>query len=507
MLRIRRAQDYDGSVVAGNTDPAAAANAVGIYALAQHVCDTDGKCIQPSELDASDSTWRLAAKTFLLGNVVLEGVAGVGKTYELDVLCSLLARQHANHGHGLDPKKIEDSLRSVVTVCKEQVTKGFGSFDGEAVRTAMRDLHPAKPKVTLLVMHPSTSYEGSIVGLRPRGKDFVWEVGALAEAILAAQDDFAKGNDHTCHVLVLDEINRCNLPTVLGELMLVMDSTRRMTKALFRSEFRKLADPPGVGSALRRGYAAQIPNLSAAKRPSNKPAHDLLWLPSNLYVIGTMNSSDRSILGFDQAMRRRFPPQRIEPMSFKELLTYARIAVPAHAEAIKDELFSWAVINALLLTQVGPDAMIGHSYLLTAINQLSNGGDLESVFSLAWEGGILPQVVHAAESSREEKFAARVFERKKLADKKDPFVKELSRNLGTVLGTGCDATALDGLAENVCSGSKPAGRSSGMRTHTLLFTGRNHGARLLIAGIDKNILKEIRDDAAERQVMITSYCQ
>jgi 5-methylcytosine-specific restriction protein B len=118
----------------------------------------------------------------------------------------------------------------------------------------------------LVQFHPSYGYESFIEGLRPT----ITEDGAvnfeLIEGILVRMAKAARLNSNM-HVLVLDEMNRANVPRVLGELMFLFE---------YRDEMIDLQYSPGF------------------------------TLPKNLSFVATMNTADRSIRSIDTALRRRF---------------------------------------------------------------------------------------------------------------------------------------------------------------------------------------------------------
>ena len=119
----------------------------------------------------------------------------------------------------------------------------------------------------VLYMHANWAYEDFFEGLKPTSKDgslaFETREGFFLEWVERLKDDSAKA----VHVLVLDEINRCDTAAVLGELLQLL-------------EYR------GTTVRLMSGRS--------------------FVFPSNLYIIGTMNSADRSIGRLDLALRRRF---------------------------------------------------------------------------------------------------------------------------------------------------------------------------------------------------------
>lgn len=123
---------------------------------------------------------------------------------------------------------------------------------------------------TRIQFHPARTYEDFVVGLFPRasGNELAFEVrpGDLLKANQAAEDGE--------HVLVIDEINRADLGRVLGESILLFES--------------------GEGDR-----AVQLPHV-----PHGHP--ELLRLHSNLRVLATRNTADRSIARMDVAIRRRF---------------------------------------------------------------------------------------------------------------------------------------------------------------------------------------------------------
>ena len=127
-----------------------------------------------------------------------------------------------------------------------------------------------KERVTLVQFHPSYAYEDFVQGYRPtalvgEGQQAGFE---LRDGPLLRAARNAGGERDAKHFLVIDEINRGNLAKVFGELYFLL-------------EYR--------GEGVRLQY-------------SDEP----FSLPENLYIIGTMNTADRSIALVDLALRRRF---------------------------------------------------------------------------------------------------------------------------------------------------------------------------------------------------------
>ena len=127
-------------------------------------------------------------------------------------------------------------------------------------------------RVTLVQFHPSYSYEDFVRGYRPAFKDgqpsFSLKDGPFMQAAKEAKEDPAGK-----HFLVIDEINRGNIAKVFGELYFMLEYRDEPVKLMYQE----------VGET-----------------------EDTFRMPPNLYVIGTMNTADRSIALVDLALRRRF---------------------------------------------------------------------------------------------------------------------------------------------------------------------------------------------------------
>lgn len=138
-----------------------------------------------------------------------------------------------------------------------------------ALRMARAIAKGYESRISLVQFHPATSYEDFIEGLRPTltdGGQVTYQVvpGPLVRIAEAARQD----PTHT-YVLVVDEINRANLPKVFGELLFLLEYRKERARTIHRPD-----EPFG--------------------------------LPANLWMIGTMNTADQSIALIDAAMRRRF---------------------------------------------------------------------------------------------------------------------------------------------------------------------------------------------------------
>ncbi|HEU4971306.1 MAG TPA: AAA family ATPase [Gaiellaceae bacterium] len=132
-----------------------------------------------------------------------------------------------------------------------------------------RAIQPEASRRSLVQFHPSTSYEDFFEGYRPVTDEhgqLVYELRKGPLALIAEQAEAAPG---VPHVLIIDEINRANLPRAFGELLFLLEYRNHAARTIYRP------DEP-------------------------------FELPKNLLIIGTMNTADRSIALVDAALRRRF---------------------------------------------------------------------------------------------------------------------------------------------------------------------------------------------------------
>ena len=138
-------------------------------------------------------------------------------------------------------------------------------------RKLAAELAPDESCRALVQFHPSTSYEDFFEGYRPAGTGDDGGIQyALTPGPLARMAERASEARDQRHVMIIDEINRGNLPRVLGELLFLLEYRDESVQTLYR------------------------------------PEEEPFSLPDNLWFIGTMNTADRSIALVDAALRRRF---------------------------------------------------------------------------------------------------------------------------------------------------------------------------------------------------------
>ena len=201
-------------------------------------------------------------------------------------------------------------------------------------------------RVTLVQFHPSYAYEDFVQGFRPKSSDagqvsFYLRDGPLLRAAeRARQDEAAK------HYLIIDEINRGNLAAVFGELYFLLE------------------------------YRDERINLQYSE--------DAFSLPKNLFIIGTMNTADRSIALVDLALRRRFYFVEFRPDE-KPIQGVLSKWLQQNAPSVAWVAGAVDRVNQLLKGYDASDAALGPSYFMQ--DNLT-----EDKVALIWKHSVLPYI-------------------------------------------------------------------------------------------------------------------
>lgn len=226
-------------------------------------------------------------------NCIIYGAPGTGKTYATAEYALAIIKEHA-----VDKKRKNlDERKSVMKEYNNYVRKG---------------------QIVFTTFHQSYGYEEFIQGLRPDTESENMSFITVDGVFKRIADNALIDADNN-YVIIIDEINRANISKVFGELITLIEDDKRWGEV----------------------------NETCATLQSG----DIFAVPNNLYIIGTMNSADKSISLIDAALRRRFEFFEQHP----------------DADLIDDPVLKsvFNKINAFLAESLeSSDLLVGHSYFM-----------------------------------------------------------------------------------------------------------------------------------------------
>lgn len=233
-------------------------------------------------------------------NLILQGAPGTGKTYNTAAIALAICEQN-----DVDLNDHAAVMERYEKLCKEGQI-GFTTF------------------------HQSMDYEDFVEGVKPEIVDesegkMIYKV---EDGVFKKMAKKAMNETETNHVLIIDEINRGNVSRIFGELITLLEADKRVNAA----------HPITV-------------MLPYSKEPFS--------VPSNLYIIGTMNTTDRSVGFIDYAVRRRF--------AFVTLTADRQVLVDRYSEE-SNNVKQFDAIKTFLENHKADmdidDLMVGHSYFM-----------------------------------------------------------------------------------------------------------------------------------------------
>ena len=238
-------------------------------------------------------------------NSILYGAPGTGKTYITAEYALAI----------LENREVDESPKT--TEQRKAVMEQYRNYvDAE--------------RIIFTTFHQSYGYEDFIQGLRPvsqnGGTDFV-----PVDGVFKRIADNAKYHPENNYVIIIDEINRANISKVFGELITLIEDDKRWGEV----------------------------NSLQVTLPSGQP----FKIPNNLYIVGTMNSADKSISLIDTALRRRFEFIEVTPNA-------SLIADPVLRSTLEK-------LNTSLAKELdSTDLLVGHAYFIGKTEE-----DLCSIFN------------------------------------------------------------------------------------------------------------------------------
>ena len=252
-------------------------------------------------------------------NTILYGPPGTGKTYN-------------------------SMFYSVGIVEKDKSIFDMKSNDEDILKKFKE--YKDKDFIKFITFHQSYGYEDFIEGIRPylddKSKDLKY---ILHSGIFKDICNKAKSDKENNYVLIIDEINRGNISKIFGELISLIETSKR------------------------GGNKEELEVILPYSKES-------FTIPKNLYILGTMNTADRSIALLDIALRRRF--NFIEMMPKYDLLKDIKINNI-------DLTLLLSTINERIEILLDREHTIGHSYFLN----ISSFEDLVGVF----KNSIIPLLI------------------------------------------------------------------------------------------------------------------
>jgi len=258
--------------------------------------DTEGESVaDEEETSAADELPVRNPRTSKLHsmNTILYGAPGTGKTYSTaEYAMAIIEGRDVRKG-----KFTSDERKELITGYKESIKSG---------------------RIVFTTFHQNYGYEEFIQGLRPSNNANTLSF-IKADGVFKKMVDTAIGDHENNYVFIIDEINRANISKVFGELITLIEEDKRW---------------------------GELNEMSVTL-----PMGDVFAIPNNLYILGTMNTADKSISLIDTALRRRF--------DFVE--------VPPAPEFIEDETLRkvLTIINNKLADDLeSSDLLIGHAYFI-----------------------------------------------------------------------------------------------------------------------------------------------
>ena len=189
-------------------------------------------------------------------------------------------------------------------------------------------------QIAFTTFHQNYAYEDFVEGIRPtvEGTDVGYEIrdGIFKKLAKSAED-----NPDRPYVLIIDEINRGNIAKIFGELITLIEDSKRLGE----------------------------PDAKEVILPYSQHS---FGVPTNLFIIGTMNTADRSIQILDTALRRRFTFIEMMPLTSHE-----KISTDINGINCQEVLNS---MNRRIFGLLDRERQIGHTYFidLTKVEQLAD---------------------------------------------------------------------------------------------------------------------------------------
>ena len=197
--------------------------------------------------------------------------------------------------------------------------------------------HVLPSRVEMVQFHQSYAYEDFVQGYRPSEAGFECRDGVFVRFCKRASLD----REDAPYVFIIDEINRANLSKVFGEVMVLVEADKR-----------------GSRNSLALAYSKN---------------DEQFYVPPNVYVLGMMNTADRSLALVDYALRRRFSFASLDPLFGTAVLENHLVGRGTPRTIVSEISSRFAALNEEITgdPNLREGFRIGHSYFCPAVGPLT----------------------------------------------------------------------------------------------------------------------------------------